>query len=233
MSYYDSTVTYDSTPPAFYDETVPPTKKAIMARIRLDAQKLVLPLFVQRCQRVATMMAGNTNFTSISGKVTAFTAALTTLTTASAAYETARQQADQKLTERDDAVRALQDEYRQLASAAEGVTMDAAELEGGGWELRGQAAPLGQVAAPGNLSARFGQMAGSVDLDWSRVRGAASYVLDCAPNPNGPWTRAYEGTRAGCTLSGLTSGSLYYFRVAAIAANGLGPWSDIAEKRAA
>ena len=203
-----------------------------MARIKLDVKALTLPQFLQRCQRVVTMMTGNTVFTSVATKVTAFGTAVTGLSTKDQAYAQAQQTADMKLTERDDQKLEVENLYRQLAAASEGVTMEAAELESGGWELRGAAVPVGPLAAPENLSASYGDMAGSSDLQWDPTRGASSYIGECATSAAGPWTRFYEGTKSRCSATGLTSGQLYYFRVAAVGPNGPGPWSDIAEKRA-
>ena len=233
MFYYDTpSLNYDSGPSVTYDHAAP-TTKVKMARIKLETQRLGLPQFIQRCQRVSTMLTGNATFSSISAKVTAFTTALTTLTTADGAYQTAQQEADQKLTERDNARVEVENLYRQLAAASEGVTMEAAQLESGGWELRGVAAPVGDLPAPGNLSASYGDMAGEVDLQWDPVRGAVSYVGQCAPAATGPWTQVYQGTKSRFTHSDMTSGELCYFRVAGIGPNGPGAWSDIAEKRAA
>ena len=232
MFFYDTPgLTYDSGPAVTYD-SLPVPRRTKMARIKLDVKALTLPQFLQRCQRVVTMMTGNTVFTSLSAKVTAFGTAVTALDTADQDYNQAQQVADQKLTERDDQKVEVENLYRQLAAASEGVTMEAAELESGGWELRGAVAPVGPLAAPENLAASYGDMPGSSDLQWDPTRGASSYIAECASSATGPWTRVYEGTKSRCTATGMTSGQLYYFRVAAVGSGGPGPWSDIAEKRA-
>jgi hypothetical protein len=230
MFYYDSSVTYDSG--VVYDAPAPPQRKK-MARIKLEMQRLTLAQLIGRCQRVVTMMTGNAVFTSLAAKVTAFSTAVNALVTADADYQSAQQTANQKLTERDDQRVDVENLYRQLAAACEGVTMEGSELESGGWELRGVPAANGPVAAPQHLSAAYGDMAGEVDLQWDPVRGSSSYIGEYASAPAGPWTRGYEGTKSRCTMGGLTSGNCYYFRTAAIGPDGPGPWSDIAEKRAA
>ena len=75
-------------------------------------------------------------------------------------------------------------------------------------------------------------MPGTSELSWKRVYGASSHVGQWALSPSGPWTTFYMGSKARCPGTGLTSGTLYYFRVAAIGAAGQTPWSDISEKRA-
>jgi len=46
------------------------------------------------------------------------------------------------------------------------------------------------------------------------------------------WTLGVVSTKSSATLSGLTSGTKYWFRVAAIGAAGQGAWSDPATKMA-
>jgi hypothetical protein len=48
----------------------------------------------------------------------------------------------------------------------------------------------------------------------------------------GPWTQCYVGKASSCTVTGLTSGTQYWFQVCAIGAAGPSAWSDPATKRA-
>jgi len=87
--------------------------------------------------------------------------------------------------------------------------------------------------APQNLVADFGALEGTSVLNWGSVRGGKSYLVDCASNSNGPWTQVAVTTDTQAVISNLVSGTKYYFRVRALGAAGLGPWSDIAAKMAA
>ena len=173
-----------------------------MAKIKLDLTDLSVTDLIQMLNNIHTAMTGNATFTSIAAKTTALGTATTALETANDDAEAARQAAIQKTTLRDTARTGAEDAVRTLAAAAEGVTNDAAELQSGGWELRGAPTPVGPLPAPANLAATGGDLEGEVDLSWDA-------------NPRG-----------------LISGTQYWFRVRAVGAAGPGPWSDPATKRA-
>jgi hypothetical protein len=63
-------------------------------------------------------------------------------------------------------------------------------------------------------------------------RGVQTYIAQYATSPNGPWTECYVGKASSCTVTGLTSGTQYWFQVRAIGAAGPSAWSDPATKRA-
>lgn len=93
--------------------------------------------------------------------------------------------------------------------------------------------PISEMIAPENLRASFGDMTGEIDLMWDRVRGAKTYVIDCREAIAGaPWTQAKISTKSRETISGLTPGKTYEFRVRAVGSKGEGPFSDLAVKMA-
>jgi chitodextrinase len=73
-------------------------------------------------------------------------------------------------------------------------------------------------------------MEGEIDLNWQPVRGAASYAIVRSTTGNvanaGDWAAAGTSTKSKASVSGLTSGTRYWFRVAAVGSAGQGPWSD-------
>ena len=85
--------------------------------------------------------------------------------------------------------------------------------------------------APPQLSkqavATMGDKDGEIDLTWSRVRGAASYVIEQSPNvvPR-VWTQKTVVRQSKAMISGCTPGTVYVYRVAAVGTAGQGPWSD-------
>ena len=99
-------------------------------------------------------------------------------------------------------------------------------------QVRAVAAPIGDLLAPENLRASFGDTAGEIDLIWDRVRGAVSYVIDCRELTATAWTFAKNSTKSRATVTGLTPGKTYVFRVHAVGAAGDGPFSDEATKMA-
>lgn len=99
--------------------------------------------------------------------------------------------------------------------------------------LKGAPAPVGALPAPGNLEATFGDNAGEVDLSWDRLYGALSYETQCKEHTDGtPWQPAKTVAQSKATITGLTSGKVYAFRVRAIGPDGPGPWSDESVKMA-
>ena len=47
-----------------------------------------------------------------------------------------------------------------------------------GLETKALATPIGDLLAPENLRATFGDDGGEIDLAWDRVRGASSYLIE-------------------------------------------------------
>ena len=56
-------------------------------------------------------------------------------------------------------------------------------------------------------------------LSWDALRrGVQTYIAQQALSPSGPWTQCYVGKASSCTVTGLTSGTQYWFQVCAIGA---------------
>ena len=93
-------------------------------------------------------------------------------------------------------------------------------------------APAGSAAVPQSFVATTGDSDGEIDLSWSSVNGAQSYIIELslqAP-PNASWTHIQTVTKSSHTVTGLTSGTRYWFRVAAVSAGGQSGWSDISTR---
>jgi hypothetical protein len=99
----------------------------------------------------------------------------------------------------------------------------------------GRAPAIGPMTQVVSLAATTGDFTGTVDLTWDTVTGARSYVIQqtTTPGDEASWKLVASCIRSGATVAGLTSGTKYYFRVAALGTAGQGPWSDLAEKMAA
>ena len=121
------------------------------------------------------------------------------------------------------------------ASNCEAVTPnDLAKLTTTGLPLRGEPTPIGEMPAPANLRAAMGDGAGEIDLQWDAIYGAVSYVIECREyNPATGWSQIKLIKQSKFTVTGLTSGKTYAFRVRALGPKGEGPWSDEAVKMAA
>jgi hypothetical protein len=104
-----------------------------------------------------------------------------------------------------------------LAAGADGLRRDAATLQTGGWELQADRAPVGTLPQPAKLAASGGDLDGTVDLTWDAIgRGVQTYVAQQATSSSGPWTECYVSKASSCTVTGLTSGTQYWFQVRAI-----------------
>ncbi len=110
---------------------------------------------------------------------------------------------------------------------------DAASLQAVGLSIRNPIQPIGALPAPGNVRSYSGPMEGTIRVRWNRVRGRTHYQLECASDPNGPWSLVYSAGDVQADCGGLTSGTEYWFRVRAVGAAGPSPWSDITRRRAA
>lgn len=203
-----------------------------MAKIKFDFTDLDTPACIVRLRGISTALAGNATFAALAPKLAPFEAAIDALETANNAHKATLLLAQQQILVRDGRRTDAEDLARGLAAASEGETTDAALLQSGGWQLRGAAAPVGPLPAPQNLGATGGDMDGEADLYWQPVSGRDTYLAEQALSATGPWTQFYVGKKSSCTAKGLTSGTVYWFRVRAVGAAGPGPWSDPAQTRA-
>ena len=205
-----------------------------MAKIALGLAKRAVDSLLPLAQNIISSMTGNANYTTPIPPLADVTAKRTGLLNKHAEVLALSTQLGSAQVE----MRMLMDELGQMLSDlggyAESVTSgDRAKLESGGFPIARVPQPIGPLPAPASLASSTGVMEGTALCRWKAVRGAKSYVAECASAPAGPWTEFYTGTKPRCTAAGLTSGQIYFFRVAAVGAAGQGPWSDISEKRAA
>lgn len=99
--------------------------------------------------------------------------------------------------------------------------------------VRNLPAPIGPVAAPVGLLTRTGRHDGQIDLTWSPVRGAKSYIIQHSASVTPRvWVQKTVLSRSRHSVTDCTPGETCVFRVAAVGAAGQGPWSDESTKRA-
>jgi hypothetical protein len=84
---------------------------------------------------------------------------------------------------------------------------------------------------PHDVSATMRDNPGEIDITCHAVDKAKSSIMEMRLHSDtaapGPWTQAKISGRSSATISGLTSGMKYAFRIRALGPNDLeSPWSD-------
>jgi len=204
-----------------------------MPKVKLNFDRLSVPEKIARARQIIAAVTGNSNFPTPTPTLAAVTTAIDELETASGDAQAARREARHLTgaqTVKEDKLHQL---VTQLGSYVEAVAGDdEAMIMSAGLEMR-SAATTDSTAptAPETLTATTGNHEGEIELSWDTVRGARSYVVERATDPQaGPWTQSGVSPRSSLIVEGLESGKRYYFRVAAVTLNGQSPWSNQAVK---
>jgi hypothetical protein len=199
------------------------------AKVKLNLRAQNVPEKVAFARRLAENLKSNTDFPSPSPNLAEVTASADTLEGAYNAAVTARQAAQAATATQDVAEQKLDGLLTRLGShiedAADG---DEAKIRKAGFDVRADRAAVGALPSPTDLSATTGDKEGAIDLAWNRIAGAKSYVVEMTTDAAAAtgWKSAGVCTKSSNTVTGLTSGQKYWFRVAAVGASGQGPWSD-------
>lgn len=208
-----------------------------MATVKLGLKDLSVPQKIQLARVAVTSLTGNPAFPTPIPALTQITS-LADATEAAVNEQASRQQAAQLATVSvAEAEVALDTSLTSLGAYVQSASGgDESKILSSGLSLRAANAAVGLLPAPDNFAASLGDLPGDVDLTWNRIPGAASYVIQFTttdPNAEGTtWTNSTPSTRSSTTVTGLKSGTRYWFRVAALGAAGQGPWSDPATKMA-
>ena len=108
---------------------------------------------------------------------------------------------------------------------AGGERGDEAVILSSGMSVRQPPVPVLELTAPENLRAAPNGMEGVVKVEWDTVRGADSYLVECATAPTGPFTQTNATSRARAEVPALTPGT----RIISACA----PWARRAKARGA
>ena len=109
---------------------------------------------------------------------------------------------------------------------------DSAKLKASGFEVRSGRTSIGQLGRPEKLQVEISGTPGEVRLRWKNVRGASTYLVQRASSPDDPgaWLQVAASTRARTILTEQPRGARLWFRVCAVGAAGMGPWSSAVER---
>ncbi len=233
MPFYDSIATYDSG--LFYDDpSSPQPNRRRMAKVKLGLKNLTPDQKIDQANTIKTAMTGNANFTTPNPTLAAYGTLITTAQTKINAYNLLKAQTETALSDRDTAIRALDNGTTQLGDYVQNVSGgDQTKIESAGMSVRDDGSPVGTPAQVMNLVLTEGDFEGTLDAAWDKVRGASSYEIQTSPDPitSTSWAFKQSASKSSATVAGLTSGAKLWVRVRAIGAgNTPGPWSDPATK---
>lgn len=206
-----------------------------MAKIRRSIKQQPLADRIINGNEIATACTGNPNASTLTTPLAALATKNTALQTKVSAAQAGFDAWQALVALQNTAADEWNAAFDTLADAAGTATGgDAGKIESLGLSAytQGGAPAIGLPAQVLNLVATTGDFEGTMDTAWDKVRGASSYIIQKSPDPitGTSWTLAGVSTKSSATISGLTSGQKYWFRVAAVGAAGQGPWSDPATK---
>jgi hypothetical protein len=204
-----------------------------MSQVKLDLENMPLPNKILFARQVISSLRDNPNFPApeptlaeLESQTDATEQAYTTAQESrlKAIADTAAQHDQERLL---DAFLTREGSYVQLKSAG-----DEAKIRSAGMQIKSAKSPVGPLGAPEGLALSEGAGEGGLNASWKSVRGAVSYALELTTDPAAKlgWSHAGIATKTRHSLTGLTSGTRYWCRVAAVGAAGQGPFSDPAVK---
>ncbi|MDP1590589.1 MAG: fibronectin type III domain-containing protein [Prosthecobacter sp.] len=210
------------------------TTQRKMAKPKLDLKGKTDTELVAFAQAHVAAMTGNANYATPTPDAAAFAAQITAFNDAITEADSAQQAAQTKTAMKQD-VRDLMElaltqrgNYVETASGG-----DEAKILSSGFDVRSAATPPVVPVAPADLGISMGDHTGEIDLQWTPSKGAKFYIIECAPyNTPRVWQQVKIVTRSSHTVTGLTPGDTYVFRVKAIGSAGDSDWSDEAVKMA-
>ena len=207
-----------------------------MPNVKLNLGQLTIPAKIELAQSIVADMTGNEAFPTPMPALAAVTAAAGALAAKSQAARTARLAAVTATAEQDSASDALDMLLGQLASYVDMTANGSADvIRSAGMGVRAEPARATALDAPVIKKATVPSERGAVELTWLPLQSAKVYVIEHTPDMSGQagWTNGADFTRARGTVSGLTPGQRYLFRVAGVNVMGKGPWSQTVEQLAA
>ena len=204
-----------------------------MAKVKLDFKRLPLAEKIVRAQQIVKNLTGNPDFSTPNPPLAQISATISALEAKVVQTQAARQSARALTAEQSDIEDKLDQEVAEVGGYIESASGgDEKKILAAGVGVRASAAVTRDVTAPAAFSLTEGDHNGELKAHWDRVGPARSYVLDRSADPPTAtsWVHEKVVTTSSTTISGLTSGVRYWFRVAAIGASGQSGWSDPATK---
>lgn len=205
-----------------------------MAKIKLNLRRLSVSEKIERARQIITALTGNASFPTPKPTLAAVTTITDDLETAQQEQLAGKTTAVLKTIARDEKEDLFDSTFVQLAAYVESIAGDNERLiKSAGMDTRAPAGPSNAPPdAPQFLHITGGDADGEIDLSWEPVDGAKTYQIEQSPDPvtATSWSHATATTKSKATIDGLTSGTRYSFRIAAVGTNGQGAWSNPVSK---
>lgn len=214
-----------------------------MIKVKLDLKSLTDTEITDLLRLVVTKMTANADFPTPEPALSALTGDANSIDALIAQRDALLQAAQEKTllirSARDAAETDLsqQADYVQRRVAVLSGPIDPAwrkaRIVGAGMEPADDPTPVGPMPKIAGLVATQGDSDGEIDLHWNPVkRGLKSYIVERTSDTAGQtgWGNADVVTKSSAVISGLVSGTRYWFRARAVGSAGPGPWSDAATK---
>ena len=204
-----------------------------MAKVKLNFRRLSVPEKIAKARQIVTALTGNASFPNPNPPLATITAGVNDLDGAYTTTQSRKQGVKTAVADQTTKEDALDQLISQCGSYVESVAgNDETLIMSAGMDTRAPASASTVPDTPSAQVATIGDRDGELDLSWDTVPGARSYVIQQSPDPPGAttWTHAGTSTKSSTTITGLTPGTRYWFRVAAIGASGQSGWSDPATK---
>ena len=203
-----------------------------MAKVKLNLRSLSTTEKVAKARQILAALSENSDFPTPQPPLAQVIVAADRLDTAYTNVQTAKQALSTKFSILNEEERHLESILRQLAAYIESISGDdETKILSAGLQVR-SVATSPSANAPTGLTTKAGNHDGEIDLSWSKVRYAKSYIIERSADPPSATSWVYEtvSLRSSAIIRGLSSGTRYWFRVAAVLSSGTSGWSDPATR---
>ena len=197
----------------------------------LNLRNKPVPFVVEKSESIVTAMTGNTNFTTPSPSLATITAKTNALGTAfqNAINGGKNLKALVRIARKDLLLSlALLMAYVQNESGG-----DETKILSSGFGVKRPGTPVGVLSPPQNVRVAYNGNSGEVVVRWNGVAKRRSYIVQMSIDPIGvdTWENVPEGEtgKISFTVTGLTPGKIYWFRVITYSTGGFSAPSDPAQ----
>lgn len=203
-----------------------------MAKIALGLARLTLNEKLALGRYIVIEMTGNTNFAKPIPTLVEITAAIDAVEAAQSAAINGGKEATVMLHNK---IKTLDDLLTRVGQYVEYTSNgDETKILSAGIRVKAKPTPVGPMPKPNGFKIDSTDRSGELECRIDSITGAKSFVfqVNTLPDNEDSWKNGAISPKPKAVISGLTSGTKYFVRVAAIGAAGQGPWSDVIQRYA-